>query len=286
MTRQIIVTGGSGFLGRMVCKKLAIAGWRVHAWMRGKTELDCLSASDRILRYHIDIYDKAAVREAIIETGAKEMIHLAWGGLPNYLSCHHMDVELVNQIKFIRNVAENGITRMTLIGTCFEYGPYDGELREDMICNSSNSYGNAKLSLLRYVECLSSEIPFSYKWLRLFYMYGDGQGEKSLYTLFRAAYLRGDRSFEMSAGHQIRDFMAASDVVSKITALHAASVPDGIYNVCSGRPISVRQLIETWIKDWDYDVRLIYGKYPMPQYEPLAFWGNNSKTEKALGKST
>lgn len=282
MARRIIVTGGSGFIGSKVCTKLAAEGWQVHAWMRRRTGLDAVSGNDRIECRQIDIYDESAVREALRETGAKEMIHLAWGGLPNYLSCHHMDTELVQQIRFLRNVIESGIERLTQTGTCFEYGAQEGELREDMDCRPSNPYGCAKLALLRYVEFLSREIPFSYRWLRLFYMYGEGQGAKSLYTLLRTAYERGDASFDMSAGHQIRDFLPISEVVARIIALHAADVADGIYNVCSGRPISVRQLVEGWIADWGYNVRLNLGKFPIPTYEPLAFWGSDAKTKAAL----
>lgn len=279
MTRRIIVTGGSGFIGSKVCAKLAAEGWQVHAWMRGRTSLDTLISSDRIECRQIDIYDQAAVRTALQETGAVEMIHLAWGGLPNYLSCHHMDTELVQQIRFVRNVIDNGIERLTQTGTCFEYGAREGELREDMDCSPTNPYGYAKLALLRYVEFLSRELPFSYRWLRLFYMYGEGQGAKSLYTLLRAAYERGDASFDMSAGHQIRDFMPIREVVERIIALHVASVPNGIYNVCSGKPTSVRQLVEDWIADWGYSIRLNLGKLPIPTYEPLAFWGSSAKTE-------
>lgn len=282
ISRRIIVTGGSGFIGSKVCAKLAAEGWVVHAWMRGKTDLDALSGPYRIERRQIDIYDETAVREALRETDAKEMIHLAWGGLPNYLSCHHIDTELVQQIRFVRNVIEGGIERLTHTGTCFEYGAREGELREDMNCCPSNPYGYAKLALLRYVEFLRREIPFSYRWLRLFYMYGDGQGAKSLYTLLRAAYERGDANFDMSAGHQIRDFLPINEVVAKIIALHAADVSDGIYNICSGRPISVRQLVEGWIAGWGYNVRLNLGKFPIPTYEPLAFWGSDAKTAAAL----
>lgn len=282
MVRRVIVTGGSGFIGIQVCARLAVEGWQVHAWMRGRTNLEVLSGFDGIECRQIDIYDEAAVRAALQEAGAKEMIHLAWGGLPNYLSCHHMDTELVQQIRFMRNVIEGGIERLTLTGTCFEYGAREGELREYMQCRPTNPYGYAKLALLRYVEFLRREMPFSYRWLRLFYMYGEGQGEKSLYTLLRAAYAHGDASFDMSAGHQIRDFMPISEVIARITALHLAEVPDGIYNVCSGRPISVRQLVEGWITEWGYDVRLNLGKFPIPSYEPLAFWGSASKTEAAL----
>ncbi|WP_348541212.1 NAD-dependent epimerase/dehydratase family protein [Thalassospira sp. A3_1] len=282
MARSIIVTGGSGFIGSKVCVKLASEGWLVHAWMRGKTRMDTLDVSGHVERRQIDIYDEAKVREALRETGAKDMIHLAWGGLPNYLSCHHIDTELVQQIRFVRNAVENGIERLTQTGTCFEYGARDGELHEDMDCHPTNPYGYAKLALQRYLTFLSQEIPFSHRWLRLFYMYGEGQGEKSLYTLLRAAYERGDTSFDMSAGHQIRDFLPIDEVVDRIAALHAADVADGIYNVCSGQPVSVRQLVEHWIADWNYDVHLNLAKFPIPSYEPLAFWGSGLKAATAL----
>lgn len=282
MARRIIVTGGSGFIGSKVCAKLAAEGWQVHAWMRGRTNPDELSDTDQIKCRQIDIYDEAAVREALRETDAKEMIHLAWGGLPNYLSCHHIDTELVQQIRFVRNVVDNGIERLTMTGTCFEYGAQEGELHEDMDCRPTNPYGYAKLALLRYVTFLCQEIHFSYRWLRLFYMYGEGQGAKSLYTLFRAAYERGDICFDMSAGHQIRDFLPIREVIARIAELHAADVPDGIYNICSGKPISVRQLVEAWAADWGYSVHLNLGKFPIPDYEPLAFWGSCTKTDASL----
>jgi dTDP-6-deoxy-L-talose 4-dehydrogenase (NAD+) len=282
MGRRIIVTGGSGFIGTRVCGKLVADGWQVEAWARNRTSLEQLNSNGGLTCREIDIYDGEAVRAALKESGAREMIHLAWGGLPNYLSCHHLDVELVQQIRFVRNVIEGGIEKLTQTGTCFEYGAREGQVFEDMECHPTNPYGYAKLALLRYVEFLRGELPFSYRWLRLFYMYGEGQGSKSLYTLLRAAYARGDASFDMSAGHQIRDFLPISEVVAKIIALHAADASDGIYNVCSARPTSVRQLVEEWIAGWNYSVHLNLGKFPVPTYEPLAFWGSGAKAEAVL----
>jgi len=61
-------------------------------------------------------------------------------------------------------------------------------------------------------------------------------------------------------------------VVAMTVALHAVDVPDGIYNVCSGRPITVRQLVEGSIADSGYNVRLNLGKVSIPTYEAFAFW--------------
>ncbi len=220
----------------------------------------------------------------MMETAAHEMIHLAWGGLPNYMSCHHVDVELVNQIKFVRTAIECGIENLTHTGTCLEYGAISGALREEMTCAPDTPYGFAKLALLRYIEFLRTELSFHHKWLRLFYMYGEGQAPTSLYSLLCAAHARGDKTFDMSLGHQLRDFSPVSEIVTKVVMLHECEAADGVYNVCSGRPVSVRQLIESWAAERGYDVNLNLGRFPIPEYEPLAFWGNDTKTRQALGK--
>jgi nucleoside-diphosphate-sugar epimerase len=284
MTKRIIVTGGLGFLGSAVSTALVERGWEVHTWDRVQPRSEALFVRGGI-RHHrvVDIYDQQAVRAAMMETAASEMIHLAWGGLPNYMSCHHLDVELVNQIKFVRTAIECGIANLTQTGTCFEYGARSGALKEDMTCEPNNPYGFAKLALLRYVEFLRTELPFDYKWLRLFYMYGEGQSPTSLYSLLCAAYARGDKTFDMSLGHQLRDFSPVSEIVAKIVALHECEAADGVYNVCSGRPVSVRQLVESWAAELGYDVTLNLGKFPVPDYEPLAFWGSDTKTCQALG---
>lgn len=61
------------------------------------------------------------------------------------------------------------------------------------------------------------------------------------------------------------------EVVAMIVVLHTANVPSGIYNVCSGKSIPVRQLVEGWIADWRFSVRLNLSKLSIPTNEPLAF---------------
>ena len=44
-------------------------------------------------------------------------------------------------------------------------------------------------------------------------------------------------------------------------------------NVCSGKPISVRKLVEQRLAKRKADIKLNLGYYPYPDYEPAAFWG-------------
>ena len=51
----------------------------------------------------------------------------------------------------------------------------------------------------------------------------------------------------------------------------------GIVNVCSGSPRSMRGIVETWLAENNWRIDLNLGRYPYPDYEPFAFWGNAKK---------
>jgi dTDP-6-deoxy-L-talose 4-dehydrogenase (NAD+) len=55
-----------------------------------------------------------------------------------------------------------------------------------------------------------------------------------------------------------------------------------VVNLSSGRPISVRELVEKWIKENHWDIEPNLGFYPYPDYEPIEFWGDNNLLKAAL----
>ena len=86
----------------------------------------------------------------------------------------------------------------------------------------------------------------------------------------------------MSGGEQIRDFLHVKDVANYIVNLTMLQEDLGLINVCSGKPISVRQIVNDWIKinKWQIEPKLFEYKYP--DYEPMEFWGSNIKLKKVL----
>ncbi len=57
---------------------------------------------------------------------------------------------------------------------------------------------------------------------------------------------------------------------------------EGVVNCCSGKPISVRRLVENYISKRDANISLNLGFYPYPEYEPMAFWGSTKKLQTLL----
>src|SRR5690606_21363790 len=97
------------------------------------------------------------------------------------------------------------------------------------------------------------------------------------YSLLHQAIARGDQSFDMSAGEQLRDFLPIGEAAALIVQLALARRSFGAVNICSGKPRSVRSLVETWLQAAEAQLEVNLGYYPYPSYEPMAFWGSAKK---------
>ncbi|MCX6590497.1 MAG: NAD(P)-dependent oxidoreductase [Acidobacteria bacterium] len=275
----IAVTGATGFLGRHVVAELERRSI--------SPILICLPSKDlpaAFARHTIVEMDLKAIPAQLspLLNQTDTLIHLAWGGLPNYQSLHHFEDELPAHYQFLKALIGAGFKNVVVAGTCFEYGMQSGPLSEGMDARPTNPYGFAKDALRRQLEYLQQVQPFKLSWARIFYLYGEGQSENSLLPQLRRAVERGDRLFKMSGGEQLRDYLPVADVVSALVELAANQCDNGVVNICSGKPTSVRKLVEGWIKENDWQMELQLGYYPYPEYEPMAFWGKRDKLDRCL----
>ena len=147
---KIAVTGASGFLGRHVIAELARRAIETVAvvhdtakvpveWRCDIRQIEISNAEERVLRF-IGFPDA--------------VIHLAWGGLPNYNSMHHIEKELPCQYSFLSQLIKEGLKTLVVAGTCFEYGMQYGPLREDFEARPFTPYGYAKNALRIQLEYL------------------------------------------------------------------------------------------------------------------------------------
>lgn len=279
---KIAVTGATGFVGRHVVRELSTRqGLEVVAASRTAPKVGQLPASVRHVR--LDVSASSALDLQTLGN-PDVLIHLAWSGLPNYKSLHHFETHLGEQYRFLAALIRAGLPSLVCTGTCFEYGMRSGELDESLIPDPRNAYGFAKDALRRELELLRVTRSFNFTWARLFYMFGDGQPASSLYSQLLAAGERGDPTFKMSSGEQLRDFLPVSAVATYLVEIALNAPGSGVVNVCSGRPQSVRSLVENWIEQRGWKMTLELGHYPYPDYEPMAFWGSDLRLRNLLAQ--
>ncbi|CAI8767470.1 NAD-dependent epimerase/dehydratase family protein [Pseudomonas marginalis] len=278
---KVLVTGASGFIGRHVVARLLERGHSVTAVARNAARAEPLNWPDTVRFVACDIHNPLLDVTVFGEIDA--VIHLAWPGLPNYKALYHFEQTLPADYGFLKALVAAGYKHLLITGTCFEYGMQSGSLEEATVTSPNNAYALAKDTLRRNLQSLMAESPFTLQWARLFYTYGEGQNPGSLLALLDRALLAGDAEFPMSQGEQLRDYLPVEAVAERLVALIENPQCQGVFNICSGNPISVRRLVEEHALKRGGAIKLKLGHHPYSPLEPLAFWGSPKKLDQALG---
>ena len=279
---RILVTGATGGLGELIINKLKEKGVEVISTSRNSekaAQCDYLKGTvyipyDINLRSDLDLYSLFKKPDLLI--------HLAWEKLDQYKTDEHTGRILNDHKHFISNLINNGLKDMTVVGTCYEYGLQEGMLSENMESKPGLPYSVAKNELRLFIEQQLQKKEFSFKWIRIFYVFGEVKGRKNLYTHLTTALKNGDKSFNMSGGEQVRDFLTPSQISDNIIMIATQQKTEGIINCCSGKPVKLKEFITDFLKINHYSIKLNLGVLPYPDYEPMNTWGSTEKLEKIV----
>jgi dTDP-6-deoxy-L-talose 4-dehydrogenase (NAD+) len=276
--KTIAVTGATGFVGKHTVHFLRqFTGCRVVAVGRNEAELQKLG-SEYVVH---DLEESPA--GCFEKLGRPDVLmHLAWDGLQNYQDLVHIERSLPVSYYFIKSMVQQGLDHVTVTGTCLEYGLQNGRLSEDQSTFPSTPYAIAKDALRRFLQALQRQQNFRLKWARLFYMYGKGQNATSLFAQLDLAIRHNEKEFDMSDGQQLRDYLPVEEVAKRLSLLALNPEINGIVNICSGRPVSIRSLVEGYLTERNAQIRLNLGRFSRPAHEPLAFWGDHRKYERII----
>ncbi len=280
---KILVTGATGFIGNHLVQHLLKNDVEVIATSRSVEKAKQYQWFSKVKYIPCD-FEKEQEDYFSLFTRPECIIHLAWDGLWDFKNLLHFEKNVPVHYKFIKNMVHYGLKHVVVTGTCLEYGMQYGQLTEDIETKPSTPYGLGKDTLRRYLEQLLTLSPVTFQWIRLFYLYGDGQSEKSLLSQLEKAVQRGEKKFNMSGGEQLRDYLPVEKVAEYIAAIALQKQIQGIINCCSGKPISIRKFVEEYIKRKKYAIELNLSYYAYPDYEPLAFWGDNKKLHRILAQ--
>jgi len=271
---MIHVIGASGFIGKAI--------WRAATCRDDiifyTSKMDVVSS--RSARY-LTLADESSWSSLEVAKHDK-IIFLSWRYLPNYNSTFHISINAIDSYRFFEHLLAKRISKLVVSGTCYEYGLQNGMLSEQDSTDPVNCYAVGKDSLRRMTQSLYQSNNVELAWLRLFFPYGEGQSPRSLLPSLDHAIDSNMEYFDTSQGDQIRDFIPVDEVANAFLKVADSELGQGIINVGSGKPVSVRDFLEQHIKRRNSGIRLRLGVYPRRFDEPLAFWADTHKLRRVV----
>jgi len=279
--QRVLVTGAAGFIGSHVVRVLLAAGRDVAVVVRpGNPPARLHDVADRLTTMPRDLADPAALRPDLAAWRPDACIHLAWYAEPGkYLSAPENVPALVASLGLLDELIGVGCGQVVMAGTCAEYDTDVGFLREDGPTRPLTLYAASKLSLSLLAGQVAAAAGIELAWARLFYLYGPGEDERRLVPALIGALSRGEE-FPASAGTQVRDYLHVADVAGALCALAERRV-GGVVNVCSGVPVTMRQVMETVGELVGGADRIRFGALPERAWDPPFICGDNRRLRAA-----
>jgi nucleoside-diphosphate-sugar epimerase len=264
----VLVTGGTGFVGRQVIRALLGRGFDVRAVVRRGTAArlpDAVSGRGCIETDDLFAETPAWWRKAC--AGIDTVVHVAWYAEPGrYLVSPRNLACLAGTVALAEGAIAAGVTRFVGVGTCFEYDLTPGHLSTDTPLKPLTPYAAAKAAAFLALSQALPAAGVGFAWCRLFYLHGEGEDTRRLTAAIRDHLSRG-AAIDLTSGNQVRDFLDVQDAGARIAAM-VGSERTGPVNICSGHGISVRALAESIADEYGRRDLLRFGARPDNLIDP------------------
>ncbi|HET7218709.1 MAG TPA: NAD(P)-dependent oxidoreductase [Vicinamibacterales bacterium] len=276
--KRVLVTGGSGFIGRHTLSALGDRGFDVHA-------VSSQTRSSSTIRWHqADLQRAPDVARVIDSVRPSHLLHLAWFAVPGAFWTSPENLRWVQaSIELVRAFAAAGGQRLVAAGTCAEYDISDSDCDErETALRPSTLYGTCKHASRLILEGFA-EGRFSMAWGRVFHLYGPHEHPDRLVpSVIRS--LMEERPALCTAGVQVRDFLHVADVADAFAALLDSAVC-GPVNVASGSPVSVADVVSEIGRQMHAGELVRLGARPTPPHDPLRLTARVARLRDEVGWS-
>ena len=271
---KILVTGSNGYLGTGIIKELLDMGHEVIATGHKLDRVD-----ERAVKMPAELFELDDPYKFFERPDA--LLHLAWKNGFVHNDASHIN-DLPKHFNFIKKMAESGIKKIAVMGSMHEVGFWEGAISEDTPCKPQSFYGVAKNALRLASELICKSNNVELQWLRGFYIVSPTAYGSSIFSKITAAAEEGKKEFPFTSGTNRYDFLDYEDFC-RYTAMAAAQDKiNGIINICSGKPETLGDRVERFIKENGFDIKLQYGAFPDRPYDSKAVWGDNSKIQEII----
>ena len=280
MTKKILITGGTGFIGYHLAKKCLKLNWKVTSLSSNNPKK--VRKLKKVKYLIADISSKKKLKNKI-KINFDYVVNLA-----GYVD-HSRKLKTIkshyNGCKNISSLFINSkIKKFIQIGSSIENGKINAPQLENNTPDRKilSAYGEAKLLSSNFLLDLNKKYNFPVTILRLYLIYGPYQDPNRVIpiTILNSIF---NKKFDCSDGRQSRDFLYIDDLVDGIIKIliKKDNLSGEIINLGSGKPTKIKKIIKN-IVNLVGSGKPIFGKVRFRKDEINKLYPNLNKAKKLI----
>jgi nucleoside-diphosphate-sugar epimerase len=263
MGRNVVITGGTGFIGAAIVRELLAAQANVTVLVRQDSDLSRLAGLAGVTLVRYAALHSAETIAALSTVQYDAFIHCAWQGVggKDRNAAFQVKDNLALTLDAVDLAAAIGCRQWVGLGSQAEYGNQNRRLSEDAALLPTTLYGKAKLAAGIAALALCEARGIQGAWLRVFSTYGPGDAPGWFIPFVIQEFLAG-RKPTLTKCEQQWDYLYVADAARAVTAV-IDSAASGVFNLGSG---SARPLL-----DYVEAIRALLGSDLTPDYGAVPY---------------
>jgi UDP-glucose 4-epimerase len=283
---NVLVTGGAGFIGSNIVDGLLEEGFNVFVVDNLSTGKEN-NLNKKAKFYKTDIRDKESLEKIFSEVKPEVVFHLAAQiDVRKSVADPAFDstVNVTGAINVFESAVKYGTRRIVFSSTG---GALYGE--PEKLPASENTeiaplapYGVSKYCGEQYLNYFKRLYGIERVILRYANVYGPRQdplGEAGVIAIFTGKILQDEQPVIFGDGNQTRDYVYVKDIVN--ANLIAMSGKEGIYNIGTGKEISVNELVKEFSSILNKEIKPVYASPRMGEVQHISL--DETRAKKELG---
>jgi len=286
MKKNILITGGTGFVGANFVHRLVKEGYKPTVFIRKKSNLWRLK--NIVSKIHIletDLQNTKLLSRQVSRIKPSHIFHLAVYGAQQSIQKDIIQTytqNILSSVNLMEVCCKQGFQQYVNIGSSSEYGLKKSAMKEADILQPINHYGATKAAISLAASVFSTTYRLPISTLRLFSPYGYWEDRRRFIPTLILDAINGKRA-ELSRPSYVRDFIFIDDVIDALVHfLRSKKHSNEVFNIGSGKQYTLQQVVDEVQDISSNKLKVTWNDRKSNQLEPSFWKADITKTKKQL----
>lgn len=287
MAGAAVVTGGTGFVGANLVRRLVGEGHETHLLVRPECDRWRLADLEHDVQWHVvAIEDEEGTAAAVSSIGPRWVFHLAaHGAYSSQRDVRAMvSTNVMGTVNLVEAAIRTGVESLVHTGSSSEYGFKDRPPGEEAWLEPNSAYAVTKASATLYCRHAAAAHTAPIVTLRLYSVYGPWEEPTRLMPALALSGREG-RLPPLVDPSIARDFIHVDDVVDAmlLTARSGMAASGAVYNVGTGRQTTIGELVAIVRGHFCLDLEPEWGSFPKRDWDTAIWQADPQRIRAELG---